>query len=276
MVVNPAGKIIDLPIISSYKKGLNVLEYFISTHGARKGTTDTALKTAKAGYLTRRLVDVAQDVIVRERDCQAKHGFRLSRADVETHGDDFAKRLVGRTLARDLTIVLGDGSKKVFKRNHIIDAAEAEMIKKSGAAEIFVRSPIACQSIRGVCQMCYGNDLGSGSLIKLGEAIGIIAAQAIGEPGTQLTMRTFHVGGVAGGGDITLGLPRVEEIFELRMPARPAIVSEVDGKVLEIKHIENHEKIIRILVEDSGDKKVSEKPAKKLPAVVSAESRKRT
>ncbi|MFH0803548.1 MAG: DNA-directed RNA polymerase subunit beta' [Candidatus Tagabacteria bacterium] len=257
LVVNPAGKIIDLPIISSYKKGLNVLEYFISTHGARKGTTDTALKTAKAGYLTRRLVDVAQDLIIREADCQEKKGFLLSRVQVEEQGDDFAKRLISRTLSRELSFLAADKEKKIFKRNHILNAAEAELIKNSEVAEIYLRSPITCQSIRGVCQMCYGNDLGSGSLIKLGEAIGIIAAQAIGEPGTQLTMRTFHVGGVAGGGDITLGLPRVEEVFELRTPSNPAIVSEVGGKVLEIKNLEQ-EKIVRILTdypESKGKKK---------------------
>lgn len=261
LVVNPAGKAIDLPIISSYKKGLNVLEYFISTHGARKGTTDTALKTAKAGYLTRRLVDVAQDVIVRDSDCQDKKGLLLSRSNVEAYGDDFAKRLVGRTLSRDLVISLEDGSQKIFKRNHILNADEAEMIKKSGVNEVFIRSPITCQSIRGVCQMCYGNDLGSGSLIKLGEAIGIIAAQAIGEPGTQLTMRTFHVGGVLGGGDITLGLPRVEEVFELRTPSNPAIISEVDGEVLEIKDL-GKEKIVRILI-DKEKIKSEEKKTKK-------------
>ncbi len=247
LVVSPAGKIIDLPIISSYKKGLNVLEYFISTHGARKGTTDTALKTAKAGYLTRRLVDVAQDLIIRDKDCQEKKGFRLSKKEIETHGDDMAKRLNGRTLAKDLVISVSEG-KKIFKRNHILSAEEAEMIKKAGPDEIYTRSPITCQSVRGICQMCYGNDLGSGILIKPGEAIGIIAAQAIGEPGTQLTMRTFHVGGVAGGGDITLGLPRVEEVFELRIPANPAIISEVNGKILEIKHMD-HEKVVRILTD---------------------------
>ena len=263
LVVNPAGRTIDLPIISSYKKGLNVLEYFISTHGARKGTTDTALKTAKAGYLTRRLVDVAQDLIIRDGDCQDKKGFRLSRGNIEAYGDDFAKRLIGRTLSRDLVISLEDGSQKNFKRNHILNADEAEMIKKSGVDEVFIRSPITCQSIRGVCQMCYGNDLGSGSLIKPGEAIGIIAAQAIGEPGTQLTLRTFHAGGVLGGGDITLGLPRVEEVFELRTPSNIAIISEVYGKVLEIKDL-GKEKTIRILIDKDKEKiKSEEKKAKK-------------
>ena len=255
LVVNPAGKIIDLPIISSYKKGLNVLEYFISTHGARKGTTDTALKTAKAGYLTRRLVDVAQDLIIREGDCQEKKGFRLSKADVEANGDDLMKRLTGRTLARELAFSSGDGKKIILKRNHILNTEEAEIIKQSEIDEVFIRSPITCQVVRGICQMCYGNDLGSGLLIKPGEAIGIIAAQAIGEPGTQLTMRTFHVGGVAGGGDITLGLPRVEEIFELRIPSSPAVISEVNGKILEIKQIAQ-EKIVRILTDaDSAGEK---------------------
>jgi len=288
LVVNPAGRTIDLPIISSYKKGLDVLEYFISTHGARKGTTDTALKTAKAGYLTRRLVDVAQDVIIREEDCGGKKGFLLSKIQVGAAGDDFGKRLVGRTLARDLIIpssaITADGkplendlasakateekSQKIFKRNHILNFEEAEFVKKSNVLEVYVRSPISCQSVRGVCQFCYGNDLGSGNLVKLGEAVGIIAAQAIGEPGTQLTMRTFHIGGVAGGGDITLGLPRVEEIFELRMPNNLAAVSEISGKVLEIKHLE-HEKIVRILPESAGAKdgeKKKGRPSRRSPA----------
>ncbi len=249
LVVNPAGRTIDLPIISSYKKGLNVLEYFISTHGARKGTTDTALKTAKAGYLTRRLVDVSQDLIIRDDDCGEKKGFFLSKAQVEAAGDDFAKRLMGRTLVRDFGATGEDGTKRNFKRNYILNAEDADFLKKADVKEVYIRSPITCQSTRGVCQMCYGNDLGSGALIKQGEAIGIIAAQAIGEPGTQLTMRTFHIGGVAGSGDITMGLPRVEEVFELRTPASPAIVSEVDGKVLEIKHLD-HEKVVRILPDE--------------------------
>ncbi|MDP3051965.1 MAG: DNA-directed RNA polymerase subunit beta', partial [bacterium] len=266
LVVNPAGKTIDMPIISCYKTGLNVLEYFISTHGARKGTTDTALKTAKAGYLTRRLVDVAQDVIIRDEDCGEKKGFLISRTQVEAQGEDFIKRLTGRNLSRDLTVTLEDNSKKSFKRNHILSSDEAELLKKSGLKEVYVRSPITCSAVRGICRMCYGNDLGSGSLIKLGEAVGIIAAQAIGEPGTQLTMRTFHVGGVAGGGDITLGLPRVEEVFELRTPRSPAIFSEVNGKVLEIKHFD-HEKIVRILVDPSTSLRASSEKtqAKKTP-----------
>ena len=233
LVMNPAGKIIDFPILSSYKKGLNVLEYFISTHGARKGTADTALKTAKAGYLTRRLVDVVQDVVISEEDCKTKEGILVQKNTKDGRSGDISSKIKGRVLARDFLL---DKTTK-FKMGHLISSEDADLInEKIGENGIYVRSPLVCQVKHGICQKCYGRDLGRGDLIKLGEAVGIVAAQAIGEPGTQLTMRTFHTGGIAArGGDITLGLPRVEELFEIRTPASPASIAEFDGVVLDIE-----------------------------------------
>src|SRR3989338_1549044 len=227
LVVNPSGRIIELPILASYKEGLAVLEYFISTHASRKGTADTALKTAAAGYLTRRLVDVSQDIIISEPDCKDELGFEVRRIDFERLGKNFAGRVFGRVLAVDLQFA----GKILFKKGHLVSLADAEKIASSGAESVIIRSPITCRSRRGICQLCYGYDLGSNTPVKLGEAVGIVAAQAIGEPGTQLTMRTFHVGGIAGAADITMGLPRVEEIFELRMPKNSAILSNVSGAV---------------------------------------------
>ncbi|MBU1179143.1 DNA-directed RNA polymerase subunit beta' [Patescibacteria group bacterium] len=245
LVSNPAGKIIDFPIRSSYKKGLSVLEYFISTHGARKGTVDTALKTAKAGYLTRRLVDVAQDVIITESDCKDKKGFLIKRPDEDSLGESFFSKIRGRVLIKELK------SLDKFKPGHLITIEDAKLIDGSGAKEIYVRSPLSCRSKWGVCQKCYGYDLGANQLVKMGEAVGIVAAQAIGEPGTQLTMRTFHTGGVATkGGDITLGLPRVEELFEMRTPVNSAVISEFNGEVLKIKEENNGDKIITLLPDE--------------------------
>ena len=188
LVVNPSGRIIELPIISSYKEGLNVLEYFISTHAARKGIADTALKTSAAGYLTRRLVDVAQDVIVSEPDCKDVKGFTVRRSDYEKMGKDFSGRIFGRTLAQETS---------GFKKGHLLSIVDARKIAASGAEEVVLRSPVSCKSIRGICQLCYGYDLGLHAPVKLGEAVGVVAAQSIGEPGTQLTMRTFHFGGIS-------------------------------------------------------------------------------
>ncbi len=242
LVRNPAGRIIDFPIISSYKEGLNVLEYFISTHGARKGTADTALKTAKAGYLTRRLVDVAQDVLIAEDDCGDKNGSPIDRKLLALYEEDMEPKLKGRILAQDLAI-------KKFKKGHLISPEDAKVIDDSGVERVYIRSALTCRAKWGLCRLCYGRDLGSNELIKLGEAVGIIAAQAIGEPGTQLTMRTFHTGGIAGkGGDITLGLPRVEELFEARTPHNAAIISEAPGMVLDIRG-EEKEKIVEVLTE---------------------------
>ncbi|MFC1625355.1 DNA-directed RNA polymerase subunit beta' [Patescibacteria group bacterium] len=259
LVMNPAGKIIDFPIKSSYKNGLNVLEYFISTHGARKGTADTALKTAKAGYLTRRLVDVAQDVIITEENCKDKEGYLIKKSEGE---ENFSRKLRGRVLAKELKIDSPDGEagKKTFKVGTMLSAVDAQFIEDSGVESICVRSPLTCLSIYGICQKCYGRDLGRNGLIKLGEAVGIVAAQAIGEPGTQLTMRTFHTGGVAEkSGDITLGLPRVEELFEMRVPVNQAVVTEIEGTVVEIKGEGKDDKIITVLSEDLPDGKAGKK-----------------
>ncbi|MBU1177338.1 DNA-directed RNA polymerase subunit beta' [Patescibacteria group bacterium] len=241
LVVNPLGEIIELPIKSSYKEGFNILEYFISTHGGRKGLADTALKTASAGYLTRRLVDVCQDVVIREKDCGDRKGIYVYRKDGDNVGNSFASRIFGRISLEEVKV------KKdvLIKSGEMIDKNIAQKIDESGIEKINVRSVISCKSKDGVCQQCYGYDLGRNKLIELGEAIGIVTAQAIGEPATQLTLRTFHIGGVAGGQDITQGLPRVEEIFEARQPKGKAIISEVDGKVIDII-AKGNQKIIQI------------------------------
>ena len=231
LVINPAGQIIELPVKSCYKEGFDVLEYFISTHGARKGTADTALRTSTAGYLTRRLIDVAHEAIVTEEDCKDKEGITIKREEADNISQDFLFKVVGRYALEKIKPQKG---KTIVKAGEIIDIEKAQAIIKAGIKEVKVRSPISCKSVRGLCQKCYGWDLGNNQIIKLGEAVGIVAAQAIGEPGTQLTLRTFHTGGVAGGGDITMGLPRVQEIFERRVPKGRAAISHVDGKVMEI------------------------------------------
>jgi DNA-directed RNA polymerase subunit beta' len=241
LMTNPAGEIIELPVKSSFKEGFNVLEYFISTHGARKGSSDTALRTATAGYLTRRLVDVAQDVVVTEVDCGDKEGITIYREDGKELGRSLASRIVGRISLEEVR----DKDKIVVKKNTLIDKHAAKKIDELGLEKLRARSVITCQSRQGICQMCYGYDLGRNQLVKLGEAVGIVTAQAIGEPGTQLTMRTFHTGGVAAGGDITQGLPRVQEIFECQPPKGKALISEIDGKVVEIKE-EGSSRIIKI------------------------------
>jgi len=230
LAINPAGEIIELPIKRSFKEGFDVLEYFISTHGARKGTADTALRTSTAGYLSRRLIDVAHDVIVTEKDCKDKKGITIFKKDADDIEQDFSYKIVGRVCLEDVK----NGRTKLVKKGEIIDWEKADLIKKAGIEKIKVRSPLSCKATRGVCQKCYGWDFGNNKLIKLGGAVGVIAAQSIGEPGTQLTLRTFHLGGVAGGGDITQGLPRVEEVFEARVPKGKAIMSWVDGKVLKV------------------------------------------
>src|SRR3989338_7332637 len=236
LITNPRGEIIEFPITSSLKEGLTPIEYFISTHGARKGLADTALNTARAGYLTRRLFDVAHDVVVLEDDCGTKEGVVINRPGKENIGGSFADRVNGRVLAEDIGgFSAGGGSAFGGKRNHLINRDDAKVIEDSKATEVTVRSPMTCKVARGVCQKCYGMDLTTGEIVDVGEAIGVIAAQAIGEPGTQLTMRTFHTGGVAtAGGDITMGLPRVEEVFETRAPKLPATISRVSGLITDI------------------------------------------
>jgi len=273
LVINPAGQIIELPVKSSYKEGLDILEYFISTHGARKGTADTALRTSTAGYLTRRLIDVAHEVIVTEEDCRDSQGFTVLREDAEEIGQNSLFKIIGRVAVEEIRKplepkapprrVVTENRKKgkiIIKKGEIIDWQKAKQIIQAGIDKVRVRSPLSCQSLRGVCQKCYGWDLGNNQLIKLGEAVGIVAAQAIGEPGTQLTMRTFHLGGVAGEGDITLGLPRVEEIFEARSPLQEAQISTVEGKVVKI----SPENVVRIKAESK--KKKNETVEYKIPA----------
>ncbi|URZ08221.1 DNA-directed RNA polymerase subunit beta' [Clostridium felsineum] len=229
LMANPSGRIIELPIKASFREGLDVLEYFISTHGARKGNADTALKTADSGYLTRRLVDVSQDVIVRIEDCGAKEGFEVSEIKEGNEViESLSERLIGRYTAED--IIDPTNKEVIVKQNEYVDEDKALRIEKVGVKKVKIRSVFTCDCKYGVCAKCYGMDMGTAQKISIGEAVGIVAAQSIGEPGTQLTMRTFHTGGVAGS-DITQGLPRVEELFEARKPKGLAIVSEVSGTV---------------------------------------------
>ncbi len=248
LIVNTSGQTLDFPVIPSYIEGLSPLEYFITTHGSRKGLADTALNTAKAGYLTRRLVDVAQDVVVTEDDCGTKNG-KIVRA-VE---GVFAKFINGRVLLSDVKDSTGN---VLFKKGALISKDDGKAMEVAGITEALVRSPLTCEVVHGICRTCYGLDLGRNCLIEKGQAVGIIAAQAIGEPGTQLTLRTFHAGGVATV-DITTGLPRVEEIFERRMPKNPAIVSRTDGEVIEITS-DGKEKVIKVLSDSKNDGKDNE------------------
>ncbi|HPW34272.1 MAG TPA: DNA-directed RNA polymerase subunit beta' [Candidatus Paceibacterota bacterium] len=230
LVSNPQGEVIELPVISSYKDGLSVLEFFINSHGARKGLTDTALKTAQAGYLTRRLVDVAQDLIVNVDDCKTKEGIIIERSVGDAYGYNLSHRVFGRILSADVK----EGNKIIARSGEVVDRELAEKISKSSVQTVSVRSPITCKALYGLCAKCYGMDLGKLDGIKQGEAVGIVAAQSIGEPGTQLTLRTFHVGGVAQQ-DITSGLPRIEEVFEARPPKGRAALAHEDGIIQDIE-----------------------------------------
>lgn len=229
MVADPTGAIIELPIKSNFKEGLSVFEYFVSTHGSRKGRADTALRTSEAGYLTRRLVDVSQDVVITELDCGTDITRAISRKFYEDLGDKWDKYLLGRTLGKDT---------QGIKKGTLINQEALDTFNQANLQEIEIHSLLGCESKRGVCQKCYGVDLATGKHVEIGTAVGIIAAQAIGEPGTQLTMRTFHTGGAAGE-DITAGLPRVEELFEARTPKKPAVLSDLFGKVAIRKTDEN-------------------------------------
>ena len=230
LVSNPAGEIIELPIKSNFTEGLSELEYFISTHGSRKGKTDTALKTADAGYLTRRLVDVSQDMITTAEDCGATEGISYSRSEIDKEQEEFTKKIIGRYPTVD---ILDPDTKEIIVDSNtlITEVTAKQIITNPKIANVSVRSTLYCRNIWGICTKCYGADLTTNQSIKFGEAIGIIAAQSIGEPGTQLSMRTYHTGGVAVVADITQGLPRVEELFEARIPHSPAILAEFSGKV---------------------------------------------
>ena len=246
---NPAGELIELPVKDSFKEGLAPLEYFISTHGARKGLVDTALRTATAGYLTRRLVDVAQDVVIMEEDCKEKEGYTLYAEDGKFGGETLGRRARGRVVIDDLVDEEGN---VIVKKGKIIDKEASYKVDELKLQEIKIRSLIKCKSLRGVCQLCYGHDLSKNKLVKLGEAVGIVTAQAIGEPGTQLTMRTFHTGGVAGGADITMGLPRVEEIFETRPPQFKALVADVDGKIKSVED-KGKSRVVTVISSETGE-----------------------
>ena len=264
LMADPAGRIIALPIRSNFREGLTALEYFISTHGARKGLADTALRTADAGYLTRRLVDVAQDVIIDAEDCGTRSGVWIKLDETKAMGQTMAERSFGRAVLNP--VVNPNTGEILVATGEIIEEAEADLIDELGIEQIYVRSPMTCALRHGMCATCYGRDLARGGLIQIGEAVGIIAAQSIGEPGTQLTLRTFHTGGVAGASDITHGLPRVQELFEVRIPKGEAVVSDIDGRletdqqdgvrVLKVVHTEvftdeyNVPRNYRILVED--------------------------
>ena len=228
LMSNPKGRIIDLPIKASFREGLSALEYFISTHGARKGLADTALRTADSGYLTRRLIDVSQEVIVLEEDCGTTEGILIAHDDEDPLVTPMAERLLGRLAAAP--VVHPQTGEMLLDRDEEIDERATQQILDVGITGVTVRSPLICEARRGLCQMCYGRMPATGKLVSRGEAVGIIAAQSIGEPGTQLTMRTFHTGGVAGV-DITSGLPRVEELFEARVPKGAAILADIDGTV---------------------------------------------
>lgn len=232
------GDIKEIPIKSSFREGLTVSEYFVSTHGARKGMADIALKTADSGYLTRRLVDVSQEIVVVNEDCEPTKGFEVS-AIIDTKHDNvivpLKDRLDGRFAFAD---IYDNNNNLIVAANTMIDKNIAEKIVKAGITNVLIRSVLTCDNTRGVCQRCYGRNLATASLVKVGEPVGVVAAQSIGEPGTQLTMRNFHTGGVAGNADITQGLPRIKELLDVTTPkGSVAIISEIDGVV---SNIEDH------------------------------------
>ena len=229
LLANTAGKTLEMPIRANYREGLNILEYFISSRGARKGLTDTALRTADSGYLTRRLVDVSQEVIIREEDCHATEGILVSEiSEGNATIESFSERLIGRYALHD--VMDPKTGELIVSKDKMMDMFDAEKIKAAGITELEIRSVMTCRAHVGVCARCYGSNMSNGQCVKVGESVGIIAAQSIGEPGTQLTMRTFHTGGIAGS-DITQGLPRVEELLEARRPKKAAIITEATGTV---------------------------------------------
>ena len=249
LMSDPSGRTIELPVKSNFREGLSVLEYFISSHGGRKGLADTALKTADSGYLTRRLVDVSQDVIVREQDCGDTHGVYVTAiTDGVSTIEKLSDRIDGRFTIEP--VVNPQTGEVIVEADTMISPDKAVEIEKAGITQVLIRSVLTCKTRHGVCAKCYGKNMASGNPVKLGEAVGIIAAQSIGEPGTQLTMRTFHTGGVATGDDITQGLPRVEELFESRKPKGQAVIAEQAGKVIR----EENDRKIRIVGDDNEEK----------------------
>ena len=241
IMAKPDGSSVEIPVLSNFKEGLSVAEFFLSTHGARKGSADTALKTADSGYLTRRLVDVSQDMIVREEDCGTDQGVVVRDFINEKTGaviESLRDRIVGRFANKK--IIHPETKEVIIDKLEMITESLADKIIDAGITEVEIRTVLTCNTVNGVCQKCYGRNLATGNLVEIGEAVGVMAAQSIGEPGTQLTMRTFHTGGVAGGEDITQGLPRVQELFEARNPKGKATIAEIDGKVTNIK--EDHGK----------------------------------
>lgn len=250
LMASPNGDIIELPIRSNFREGLDVLEFFISSHGARKGLADTALRTADSGYLTRRLVDVSQDQIIKEEDCGTKHGYEVTAIKVGNDIiEELEERITGRYAFDD--VVNPNTGEVIVAKNELITAAKAKEIVDCGIEKVNIRAVFNCRSKIGICAKCYGVDLTSMKPVSIGEAVGTIAAQSIGEPGTQLTMRTFHTGGVASAEDITQGLPRIEELFEARRPKGQAIISDIDG-VIEITEEDGHSKVI-VMNNDNGE-----------------------
>ena len=276
LMAKPDGSTVEIPITSNFSEGLDVSEFFLSSHGSRKGSADTALRTADSGYLTRRLVDVAQDIIVKEFDCGSIHGVEVYDLINDKDGsviESLGERILGRYSAQK--IINPETKDLILEKGEMITENIVKKIEDAGIKSIEIRSALTCKTPNGVCQKCYGRNLATGNLVETGEAVGIMAAQSIGEPGTQLTMRTFHTGGVAGGDDITQGLPRVEELFEARNPKGKATIAEINGKVASIKedngkykiviendveardHVTNYNMKLRVAVGDSvvaGDK----------------------
>ena len=263
IVQNVTGESIEFPVKSSAKEGLDPIEYFITTHGARKGLADTALNTAKAGYLTRRLFDVCQDLIIREKDCKTKASITIHRASDTGIDIPLSKNIKGRTLAAAIADEKGND---LYKKGHFVTIKDARDIEElEHVSEVEVRSPITCNTLDGVCQKCYGMDMGGDKIVDLGETVGTIAAQAIGEPGTQLTMRTFHSGGAATqAGDITMGLPRVEEIFERRKPKVPSVIAKLAGEVTSIEE-DGKKQILTVLSDPEGRAKSGKETVYKIP-----------
>ena len=278
LMAKPDGSTVEIPITSSFIEGLSVSEFFLSTHGSRKGSADTALRTADSGYLTRRLVDVAQDIIVKEHDCGSMQGVVVYDLINDKDGsviESLAERILGRYSSKK--IIDPETKETILEAGEMINENIVAKIVKAGIKRVEIRSVLTCKTVNGVCQKCYGRNLATGNLVETGEAVGIMAAQSIGEPGTQLTMRTFHSGGVAHGGDadITQGLPRVEELFEARIPKFKATIAEITGKVISVEeqngkhsivienasgvkeHITNYNMKVKVFVGDevkAGDK----------------------